>query len=376
MIKILLISPLPPPVGGIASWSVNFLNYYSKNQTKWEVIHQNTALTNRKITNTNIWNRLIGGIKDTCEIITNFSKNLDIIQPDIIHLTSSASLALLRDILLLHFVKRRKIPVIIHFRFGRIPTLANSKNWEWRLLCKVIHRSNKVIVIDQNSFETLLHVGFTNIVNIPNPISQELEEEAQNRKDLPNIRKKGRIVFVGHVVPAKGIFELVEACTSINEVKELLIIGPYENVIKAELISVAKKRENGCWLRFLGTLGKDEVLHHLHISSILALPSYTEGFPNVIIEAMAMSCPVVATDVGAITEMLNTYNKNPCGICVKPKNVEELSSALSSLIRDPENAKRMGQNGIKRVLTNFTFTNVSQMYEKVWKDAFTLTTKA
>lgn len=148
----------------------------------------------------------------------------------------------------------------------------------------------------------------------------------------------------------------------------MLIIGPYENVVKDDLINIAKKRENGNWIKFLGALDKEEVLNYLLVASLLVLPSYTEGFPNVIIEAMAMRCPVVASDVGAIPEILNISSENPCGICVKPKNIRELSKALISIIKDEENSIRLGTNGVKRILSNYTFTNIGQLYEKVWFD--------
>jgi glycosyltransferase involved in cell wall biosynthesis len=84
-----------------------------------------------------------------------------------------------------------------------------------------------------------------------------------------------------------------------------------------------------------------------------------------------MGCPVIATDVGAISEMLGINSDHTCGICVSPKNVEELSHALLTLKNDPEKAKQMGLNGINRVLANYTFTSLSQLYEQVWMNALT-----
>jgi len=368
--KVLLVSPAPPPVGGIATWSLNILKYYTENKTKWQIFHQNTSSKNLDITNVSAWRRLYKGIKDSHKLLSEYRKKINTIKPDVIHISSSASFALLKDILLLRIAAKRKIPVITHFHFGRIPQLAVSKNWEWQLLCSVIRKSQMAIVIDDKSYQTLVSEGFKNIKNVPNPISVELEAKVRSQLDHQNSIRKGSVVFVGHVERNKGVFELVEACSILN-INELLIVGPYEIGIKNELVKLSRKRDNGSWLKFFGSLNERDVLNHLRNASMMVLPSYTEGFPIVITEAMSMGCPVIGTDVGAISEMLGIKSDHPCGICISPKKVEELSSALLTLMNDPEKAKEMGQNGINRVLENYTFTSLSSLYEQVWLNALT-----
>jgi hypothetical protein len=106
--KVLLVSPLPPPSGGIASWSINLLNFYKNSNSNFEIYHQNTAIKYRSITTKNLFKRLISGIKNTLSIINEFKEKLNIVNPELIHLTSSSSLALLKDLVLIYFAKKKK----------------------------------------------------------------------------------------------------------------------------------------------------------------------------------------------------------------------------------------------------------------------------
>ena len=118
--KVFLVSPLPPPNGGIAGWTASLLEYYRNNDRGFEIVHQNTSVRSRRVTNTNIFTRIISGIKETRSIYSTFKFNLDYIKPDVVHITTSASLALLKDILLIRLAALRGVPAIIHFHFGRI----------------------------------------------------------------------------------------------------------------------------------------------------------------------------------------------------------------------------------------------------------------
>jgi glycosyltransferase involved in cell wall biosynthesis len=289
--------------------------------------------------------------------------------PKVIHLSSSSSLALIKDFSIISFARRFNIPVVMHWHFGRIPTLSVQKNWEWKLLSSIIRKSAFSIVIDNKSYKTLISAGFANVQNIPNPIDLDFEQNAKTFSEKIHTRVQGRIIFVGHIIKDKGVYELVEACTHLTEIKELLLIGPYEEDVKKELFKIADKRSNGVWLRFKGPLVKDHVLQQMRNSPILVLPSYTEGFPMVVIEAMAMGCAVIATDVGAIPEMLAVSTKTPCGICVPVQDIEKLKEAVLSLVKDPNKAELMGKMGIKRVLNHFTLDIVMNQYKSVWENA-------
>lgn len=363
--KILLLSPLPPPVGGIASWTQNILGYYEGYEgSNFEIFLLNTAIKGRNITKKDLLSRIFSGICDSIRIIFNLYLMIKKYNPEIIHVNSSGSLGLWKDYLIALLSKFFNVPVVFHFHFGRIPSLYESKNWEWQILQKVVSSCSHIIVLDTESAEILKKDFDIAISIIPNPLSKDIQNKINEKSQLNNIVDKS-IIFVGHVTSSKGVYELVQSYLLLDdEENNLKFIGPYEEDVKNDLIHLAGKKANR--IIFSGVMDKSNVLLEMKRATLLVLPSYTEGFPNVIIEAMAMQCPIVATNVGAIASMLNDGYSNPAGLVVEPKNVEALTEALDFMISNPDQAKFFVDNAYSKVKSEYTLETVCHQYEKIW----------
>jgi len=362
--KVLLVSPLPPPVGGIASWTVNIIDHYRWN-SEYNLIHLNTALRHRNITRLDSYLRITSGLRGSKDIIVSLIHKIKKYKPDVIHLTSSGSLGLTRDIIILTLSKIYNIPVVTHFRFGRIPEIKLLNNWEWKLLHKVATLSSATLVLDSKSKDVLLQSGISRTFIVPNPISKDIKASMDDSTKTIKPTTDNEVIFVGHITKNKGVFELVEACSSAEAVKKLTIIGPYEEDIKAQLTSIALHANLD--INFTNVLDKQSVLSRMKNAELLVLPSYTEGFPNVIIEAMAMGCPVIATDVGAIPDMLDIGSSHPAGEVIKPRDVDALSNAIDRVLSNHSLSAIYSKNAINKVLNYYTLENVCKSYENVWK---------
>lgn len=369
--KVLFIAPAPPPVGGIESVTDNLINYLKTTPNGTNLILFNTSHRFRPVTSKSLFVRFYSGVYNSIKTYIKVRKFIKKDKPDIIHLASSASLALFKDLLIAKAANDSKIPIVLHWHFGRIPFLNTIRNWEWRLLQKVIHTSTMSIVIDNKSYHTLVTEGISNIISIPNPLSSDIEERARKLKEKSLNRPIGRLIYVGHLIYDKGVYELVTVCSQTSIINELILIGPYEKSVKEDLIKIAKQRSSDTsWLKFTGSLNIDQVLDHMMHSPVLVLPSYTEGFPMVILEAMAMGCAIIATDVGAISEMLGISTNMPTGICIPPKNIDKLREAIVDLAGDQSKLESFGKRGMNRVLENYTMEKVYHQYLSVWNKLY------
>ena len=170
-------------------------------------------------------------------------------------------------------------------------------------------------------------------------------------------------MFAGHVIPSKGIRELVDAVKRLPGT-ELHIIGAVTDEMKSAIMLQAGLQADRIFV--LGEKNHETIIKEMLTSRIFVLPSYTEGFPNVILESMAAGCSVVATAVGAIPEMLDVDSENPCGIIVETKNSEDIADAIKRLLDHTDLADELAQNAVAKVNNDYHIETVNKSLNDLW----------
>ncbi len=252
--------------------------------------------------------RAWGGSWQAARILAQLVRALLTFRPKVVHLASSASLGLVRDVAVISIVRLLNIRVQLRLHFGRVPELAAQRNWEWRLLYIACWSANSVVVLDSRS-QAVLAAKLPNcrIHVTPNAVGVASVDALVGPTTLGCCQRSTlRIVFVGTVLPQKGVVELVEACSRIrNPACELEVVGPAGPEIKERLQAIARERDNGRWLRLSGSQPRPEAIRRIAMADIFVLPSYSEGFPISLLEAMACGVAIVATGVGAVPGSLD-----------------------------------------------------------------------
>lgn len=321
-----------------------------------ELVAINTAPTWRSIHDDGIAVRALGGALQLLRDCVRIAKTLSGRKFDAIHLTTSGHLAALRDLAVSYLAGWFGVGLVYHIRFGRIPSLAGGRSLEWRLIRMVMRRAAKVILIDQVTFEVVRKaVPCADAVLAPNCVDTSELPQAGLREEATRTA-----MFLGWVVPTKGVGELVEAWARLNPPGwQLDVIGPFDEAYRDALLG----RHAPANLHFLGQLPHPEAMKRLAACDLFVLPSYTEGFPNVVVEAMALGRPIIATDVGAIPEML----ADGAGMLVTSKNADALTDGLERLIRDEGLRNRMAGRAFEEANRLYTIDVVFRAYQRIWR---------
>jgi len=130
-------------------------------------------------------------------------------------------------------------------------------------------------------------------------------------------------------------------------------VGPMREALQAR---ATERRLEGR----LSLLGRREDVNVLMgLSSLLLLTSLKEGMPNIVLEAQSLGRPVVATDVGAVSEIVV---HEETGLLCQSKDIDGLAAACVELLSDPAKTQRLGELGRRRMATRFEKNEMAQHY--------------
>lgn len=362
--NILIIAPLSGTTGGIQRWANHIKDYYLENKgDECTVEFVDFSRSRNRQSVSNYLFQILYAFWDYIHLIYNVSKAIEKYSGDIIHITTPASFLLIKDWLFIKVAHRSGKKAIIHFHFGRIPELYVKKNWEYKLLKMVVQSADSVIVIDEKSYNVLVSSGFSKIMLLPNPLSPRVADIIAKRTDLKPISFK--LLFAGYVIATKGVYELVDACKELPGVK-LKLLGAVSRNMKQELYN--RIGENKHWLEIAGEQAYEATIEEMLTCDIFILPTYTEGFPNVILESMACGCAIVTTAVGAIPEMLEEENGNCYGLMVEPQDTVQLKTAIEKMLADEVLKEKCRCNVRKRVNERYNISSVWKQMSNIWME--------
>jgi glycogen(starch) synthase len=174
-----------------------------------------------------------------------------------------------------------------------------------------------------------------------------------------------RLVCVSRLIPRKGVADLLHALALIKNVEcDLTVVG--EGPIVVELERLAAELGLSERVSFAGYKSAEDVKQYYIDADAFILPTRSDAFANVILEAMAAALPVIATDVGGVAEAVVD---GETGILVEPRQPDQLAAAIQVLADDRTLAERYGRSGRERVRRFFTWTINSDRYIEAYYEA-------
>ena len=264
---------------------------------------------------------------------------------DVIHIHMSKNGSFFRKYFFAKEAKKQNKKIVIHIHSSQFLQFYRSSNLKIKkMIHKTFDNADKVFVLSEywkEMFKELINEN--KMVVLANGIV--CQEHLNKRYDNQNI------LFLGKICELKGIFDLLKAISiTVNKHKNVhLYIGGVGEIDTCK--NICRKFNIEKNVSFCGWVSGEKKDKLLKNCSIFVLPSYTEGMPVSLIEAMSYGCSCIVTDVGAIPEIHNESNS----IMVKPGDVEELSNSICMLLED---------NKVKENIGEAAFGYVSERYDE------------
>ncbi len=299
-------------------------------------------------------------VRKTIKTLINLIKTIKKLKPDVVvswleYSTFLTSLAMIT----------MKTSHIAGIRGNLEYIYSKEVNFGWlkKLFLKFVYkRTDKVIFNSYNLAEKNKWINNKNYTVIYNIFSLEKIVQLLPKKELRKSLNFGEdlfyIVFVGSLVKRKGVDLLVEAFKMIeNDKLRLLIVGRGELEENLKKITKDDKR-----IEFLGYL--DNPICYIKASDLFILPSFSEGIPNVIIEALACETPIIATDVDGIPEIIE-HKKT--GFLIKPGDPILIKEAIEYATKKYEEMKKFSEEG-KKIMDLLKKEVIVAKFEELFKE--------
>jgi glycosyltransferase involved in cell wall biosynthesis len=355
--KILILGPLPPTVGGITTFIEGILN--SELNSKYELSTFDTQRPTYGLFK-EVWDYTLllrlGFLSLVKSLVWTFShlmifpiallKN----RPDIVHINTASYWVFWENgiYVLISKIFRRK--VILHIHGGGFEDFYNRSNSFLKfLLQEILIFSNKVIVLSPSWQSLILDVVPSNKVSVvENFVDFASIHELKNEVSSKHILT---VLFVGGPgAKLKGIFDVVNAASIVTQrYKDILFVLLACSGIKG-LNALCEARGLASNIRILGYLYGAEKTKIFSESEIFLLPSYAEGLPITMLEAMAAGLPIIATSVGAIPDIIQD-GKN--GFLIKIGDYHTLAEKILVLANNQNLRSKMAKKNMELAQKNF-----------------------
>lgn len=172
------------------------------------------------------------------------------------------------------------------------------------------------------------------------------------------------ILFVGHIIRAKGIFDLLNAIEIIRKLDQNIykriswvIVGQGTDMMEFKKRLTAFNINND--VKVVGEVPHEKISKYMENADFIILPSWSEGLPATLVEAMGCGLPIIATEVGGIPELIN----KDIGILVEPKNPEELAKGIIKAI-----SKDWNRKFISEYAKRYTWKKNAEKMIKIYKE--------
>lgn len=286
---------------------------------------------------------------------------------DVVHVNAASDRSFMRKSYFIRCAKRHGKKVVLHQHGGDFKNYYENQISSKRrsYFREILDMADVMLVLTSSWKEYFGNLTKAEkIIVFPNGV-KTAGYEADNIDVTFEKKDLNKLLFLGRICTDKGIDELIKAVSELHDTNpriKLYLGGIYEDERYKRII------EECPFAEYLGWISGKEKDRYLQECGVYVLPSYYEGLPVSILEAMLHGCVVVSTKVGGIPEIISDGKE---GYLVEPKNANELRKAIKKAVEDKAFGKELATNARKRVLEQFSIEKSVVSLVRIYKDLVT-----
>lgn len=290
--------------------------------------------------------------------------------PSIVHINPSLNLkSFIRDGLFVFQAKRYKIPVIVFFHGWERETAEIVEKFFLRIFLATYGQADSFIVLAEEFRKKLLSWNISAQIYLETTaIDQKVIEGFDIEKKVLDLKRKGplRVLFLARLERDKGIFETIDAVILLIKRRipvTLSIAG--DGSKKSDLEKYVKQLNipSGS-IRFLGYVTGSEKIAAFTNHDLYCFPSYGEGLPISVLEALAFGMLVITCSVGGIADI---FHDGEMGALVPMRDAEAIAKKIEQLISDRESMSSMAKNNHAYAKRNFLAPKVARRLLEIYR---------
>lgn len=284
---------------------------------------------------------------------------------DVAHIHMSYRGSFIRKRRIIELLKSKNIPIVLHMHGSQFKDFYNeSTDQRKQQIVDTLNKVTLILALGEQWKEYYESICKTDVVSLDNAV---FPKEVTDSSD-----DKVYITTMGVLSQRKGTYDLIEVGAKLKG----KIDSKYKFVLAGDgEIDKVKKKINDLGLDDLfiipGWVSDEEKIEEIYRKSIIyVLPSYNEGMPMSILEAMSYGLPVISTDVGSISSVVEKEN----GFVIKPGDIEALADAIVSLLNDRSNIDSISKNNANKIKMKYNvYTSLEEivsLYKRIIKKSY------
>jgi len=272
---------------------------------------------------------------------------------DVAHLHMSYRGSFIRKSYIIKLLKNKNIPIVLHMHGSQFKDFYNeSSDKRKRQITDALNKVTVILALGEQWKEYYKSICETEVVSLDNAVFP--------KQTISDSEEKIYITTMGVLSQRKGTYDLIEVGAKLKG----KIDRKYKFVIAGDgEIEKVKKKINDLDVDDLffipGWISDEKKIEEIYRKSIIyILPSYNEGMPMSILEAMSYGVPIISTDVGSIPSVVEKDN----GFIIKPGDIDDLENKVMKLLNKKTDIKYIRNNNIKKVSTIYNiYTSLDEL---------------